>query len=184
MITGSLPVQSRCSSSVEHCFPPCSEGCHRPVTVETEASTATPQLRESLLFYAQLQKSLKVQRSFTPTWKVCEKKHLHGSLNTSLLTFHEEDLKKIHFQKYTLRGSAQNHAVTIETAANHNTPQRPCYKPQHLVFSMGGEQWSGLDFTALSRPSFSNANSGRQKDGKQLSSSAGVVKKCIKPWLK
>lgn len=62
--------------------------------------------------------------------------------------------------------------------------QRPCYEPQHLVFFMGGEQRSGVDFTALSRPSFSNANSGRQKNGKQLSSSPGVVKKSIKPWLK
>lgn len=73
MITGSLTVQSRCSSSVEHCLPPCPERRHRPVTVATEASTPSSQLRESLLFYAQLQKSLKVQRSFTPTWKVYEK---------------------------------------------------------------------------------------------------------------
>lgn len=84
----------------------------------------------------------------------------------------------------TQRGSAQNHAVTIEKAANHNKPQqRPCYEPQHLVFFMGGEQRAGVDFTALSRPSFSNANSGRQKNRKQLSSSPGVVKKSIKPWL-
>lgn len=39
MITGSLTVQSRCSSSVEHCLPPRPERRHRPVTVETEAST-------------------------------------------------------------------------------------------------------------------------------------------------
>lgn len=57
--------------------------------------------------------------------------------------------------------------------SSRDKPQhRPRYEPQHLVFFSGGEQRPGVGFTALSTLSFSNANSGWQKNGKQLSSSA------------